>query len=49
MSDTSKFPSNINLEYFRKQAKKLLRDCREGRAPAIARSPSVEEIIARIK
>src|SRR5215468_6625192 len=36
MSD-SRFPSNVNLEYFRKQAKKLLRDCREGRARAIAR------------
>ena len=25
MSDASKFPPNVNLEYFRKQAKKLLR------------------------
>ena len=58
MSDSSGFPSNVNLEYFRKQAKKLLRDCREGKAPAIARvrlqlpriqSLAPEEIALRLK
>src|SRR5262249_24581210 len=59
MSDASKFPqSNVNLEYFRKQAKKLLRDCRDGKPAAIARvrsqlprtgSLAPEEIRARLK
>ena len=58
MSDASKFPPNVNLEYFRKQAKKLLRDCREGKAAAIdrvrsqlprTRSLTPEEIRARLK
>jgi ankyrin repeat protein len=58
MSDSSASPSNVNLEYFRKQAKKLLRDCREGNPAAIARMQSQlpriqdltsEEIRARLK
>lgn len=58
MSDSSRIPSNVNLEYFRKQAKRLLRDCREGKVPAIARvrsqlprinSLSPDEIAAQLK
>src|SRR3954464_8076478 len=58
MSDSSRIPSNINLEYFRKQAKKLLRECRVARVPAIARvrsqlprikALSPEEIAAQLK
>src|SRR5262245_44062935 len=37
MSDPSRIPSNVNLEYFRKQAKKLLRDCRQGKLQSITR------------